>query len=126
MPLLGRVEREISELVAAHNAALSKLNERKRQVIRRMFIRCRECRSASRLASWGFIQKLWYVRPTGCTEGDYWKHHETETCDLVCPKCRKRNYIYNHPQKERILAVTIKGIGKAELFATVTEEHDKD
>lgn len=124
MALLERIERDMAELAKSHEAAMSTLRGRKKQVIRRFLIRCRECRVASRLSSWGFVQKMYYVRPSGCTEGDYWVPRDTETCDIVCPKCGERNYIYNHPQKERIVAVATRGIGKDELFAAVEKVND--
>jgi ribosomal protein S27E len=126
MAVLERVKKEMAELTEAYNAAASKLTDRKREVIRRFIVRCRECGQGSRLSAWSFIQKLWYKRPSGCTEGDYWLPHNTETCDIVCPKCQDRNYLYNHPQRDRIVEFVASGVAKEELFATVTEEQDKN
>src|SRR3989338_3214362 len=71
--------------------------------IGRRIIRCISCKKSSQLRLWTFIQDHWYERPYSCSGGDTWHTSKTELCHIVCPKCDTENYIYNHPQREKII-----------------------
>jgi len=42
-----------------------------------------------------YIQTHWYVSPSGCTDGDYWKRGEGQ---WKCPSCGKINRLYCTPE----------------------------
>lgn len=96
--------------------------KQKLQVIQRVLVKCVKCRKKSRLGTWSFTQGRWYVEPYSCTSGDYWKYNGTETCHIVCPKCGDENYIYNHPQKDKIVElVDCHHFCTEEIFKKVTQ-----
>ena len=118
----------MSNLVVVQNKLNRLENERKRareeqrDIIRRSLIRCTVCRKQSRLFSWTFIQDKYYVEPYSCTGGDYWLNSETRGCHLVCPKCSGEIYLYNHPQRDRVVElVDSHHFSKKELFSKVME-----
>lgn len=99
-----------------------RVKEEQRDVIRNSLIRCMMCSRRSRLSSWVFIQDQWYVRPYSCTDGDYWSPSATEVCHIVCPKCSKENYLYNHSQRDRIVElIDSHQFAKTDLFKEVEE-----
>ncbi len=106
-------------------AELSLIGERKIEAARRKILSCAYCRKVSAIFLWVFVQKHSYVRPYGCTEGDYWNRDEADVCDIICPKCGKANYVYNHPQKENILKLLkTPGLCATNIFHKVEERHD--
>lgn len=119
-------EREaLAAQIAPLNTALAESREREFALFKTgMRLKCQECSKTSSLGEWDFVQDHWYVRPHGCTGGDYWKSHEVQTCHIVCPKCRKMNYIYNHPARERLVELSnIFGLRFTKLFAQVWDKH---
>lgn len=70
------------------------------------------CRAAFEVRELEYIQTHWYVRPHGCTEGDYWNHGEGQ---WVCPSCGHRNRLYNQPDVEKMKP----------LFKSVKDTYDK-
>lgn len=50
------------------------------------------CDKASRIGELEFIQSRWYVRPYGCSEGDYWKEGEGQ---WECVHCGHLNRIFD-------------------------------
>lgn len=101
MAEIERIDRELKRLEELRK----KILERKSDILRNKLIKCANCGKQNKVREWSFVQKYWYVPPHGCTGGDYWKPHEHDTCDIMCPKCASKNYIYNHPQKPKILQI---------------------
>ncbi len=92
---------------------------------RRSFILCIHCNKKSVLSSWTFIQNHWYEKPHGCLGGDNWWSSKKECCHISCPKCEKQNYLYNHPQKEKIVKILNDfRFNEEELFLMVYDEHN--
>jgi hypothetical protein len=60
-----------------------------------------------------FLQTHWYVRPSGCTEGDYWKEGEGQ---YICPHCKHLNRLYNRPEIMKL----------KHLFKSIKNIHDAD
>ncbi len=119
MPPLTVIERDL----AALQTNQAQLYQRQLAAIRRKFIRCSKCHKNSRLASWSFIQGMFYVEPFSCTGGDYWLNSQTSSCHITCPKCGYENYIYNHPDRDRIVELLDKKLNphsKADAFKNVT------
>lgn len=112
-----RIRQERVELKGLEN----RLIKEEKEAIRRSFIRCKNCNKSSRLLDWTFVQKTWWVPATGCNDGGYLKHSYTYLCDVVCPKCEIANYIYNHPQREKLVDLLGEHAWQAkELFKEVT------
>ena len=81
--------------------------ERAKQLkaVRKLAVRCSECKKSAPLHRWTFIQNRYYVRPSGCTEGDYWVSSLFEHCDMECPLCGKRNRINFRPDMEALIEI---------------------
>jgi ribosomal protein S27E len=93
-------------------------------VIKRYVVTCEHCGKSSTLGKWSFIQDYWYTPPRGCTEGDYWNATKTECCYIACPHCRVMNYIYNHPQKQKLLErIEPLRFDKEKVFAEIWEQY---
>lgn len=109
------VEEEIRELDKKRRNLFKKL----KRAIRGSFLRCPKCGKNSRISSWTFVQKSFYVVPYGCTQGDYWKKNEVETCDIVCPS-GELTYIYNAKLKDRLISLLSHNpFEKKEIFGKV-------
>ncbi len=122
MNKLKRVIRQLNEL----NDVRKKIVSEKLQIVRRALIRCAECDKKSRLCVWVFVQDWWYEEPYGCTGGAEWRTSQTESCHIVCPKCGKENYIYNHPERTRIvdlIDVSASDFLKKDIFKAVGDAH---
>ena len=95
---------------------VEELNEQVR-FIRQLQVRCTHCTKAAPLHRWTFIQDRFYVRPSGCTEGDYWTDTEVACCHIRCPACLHRNYIYNRPDRQVLVGLlTRKLLDREKLF----------
>lgn len=75
------------------------------KTVRKLAVRCSECRKRTPLHRWTFIKNRYYVRPSGCTEGDYWVSSLFEHCHLQCPACGKRNRIYFRKDMEALIEI---------------------
>jgi len=119
--------------LAATEVELARLeNERQKvlakqlRIIRGSFIKCAKCGENSKLFSWTFIQDMFYVEPYSCTGGDYWLNSETRCCHIVCPKCEGEIYLYNDPQRDKIVnLIKANPFGKDKLFHEV-KKRQKD
>lgn len=54
------------------------------------------CGKSTEIGKLVFIRMLHYVRPYGCTEGDYWQADEKDGL-FVCPHCNYTNRMYGRP-----------------------------
>ena len=85
---------------------------------------CTECKKTSRLAKWDYVQGHWYEGPWGCTGGDTWHSSKTEVCHLACPHCRQMNYIYNHPDRTKIVELCERVASRfSQVFTNVWDKH---
>ncbi|MBI1957508.1 MAG: hypothetical protein HYS44_03590 [Candidatus Niyogibacteria bacterium] len=118
---------KIDQAITGHEGEIRRLQKQKHAALRRTLITCEYCKKASPLSSWGFIQDHFYVAPYSCTEGDYWGETDVECCHLICPKCSQENYIYNHPQRKKIVRLTkqIPSFEWDQLFREVRERHER-
>lgn len=57
------------------------------------------CGKESRIRDVIYVQTHWYVPPSGCTEGAYWKEGEGQ---FDCPHCGVRNRLYELPEIEEL------------------------
>lgn len=92
-------------------------------LLKQYLVTCVYYKKQNPISSWIFVQAKYYVRPRGCTEGDYWADGKTEICTLMCPECTQGNYLYNHPQKSEIVDLTDSlPFSKKNIFKDVREE----
>ncbi|MBI2063960.1 MAG: hypothetical protein HYT65_03145 [Candidatus Yanofskybacteria bacterium] len=119
MATITAIQRKLDKL----NADKSEVLKQKLEAIQRILVKCVKCHKKSRLGAWSFVQGRWYVEPYSCTGGDYWNFNKTETCHITCPKCGDENYIYNHPQKNKIVEL-VDGhhFSTEKIFKGVTEK----
>lgn len=116
---IASIEKETKSL----EDRLHKLQEKKKKAIRCTLVRCKKCRRKSSIRSWIFIQNQFYVRPYSCTRGDDWANTETRCCHIMCPRCNEKNYLYDHPQTNAIIAlVRSAGFSKEDVFHEVRTE----
>jgi hypothetical protein len=119
MDAITPLQRQLNKL----DGDRSKVLKQKLEAIQRVLIKCVKCHKKSRLGTWSFVQGRWYVEPYSCADGDYWNYNKTETCHILCPKCSSENYIYNHPQKDKIVElVDGNHFSTTEIFKEVTEK----
>jgi hypothetical protein len=122
-PLQKILERELDVKEKAKKM-LEKLHEQKRDLVKAKKFTCVHCNKESLFGTLGFVQEHRYEAPWGCTGGDTWHRLQKNLCNLVCPRCATLNYIYNHPQKEKI-TIYLEGYGLQvnEIFAVVYDNH---
>ena len=120
MTTLTGLRREMDAL----NKKRDDLKNEELNAIGRKMIRCVGCGERSQLSAWIFIQDMWYVRPYSCTGGAYWRHHETRTCYMRCPKCGNEMYINNDPQRDKIVELvdSVPSFLKEEIFVNDIEK----
>lgn len=111
-------ETKIQEL----QTEIAKVRQKIFDKIRKRFIKCTKCGKKSRVASWIFIQKYYYVEPFSCTGGDRYLSSDMEVCYIKCPKCKEKIYIHTHPQKEAILEMIKNGGGRI-IFNSIEDSY---
>jgi len=90
-------------------ARLSEAVEERAQLLRATLVKCenrfannfnrpglKACGKSSEIGKLTFIRLLHYVRPYGCTGGDYWQADEKDAL-FVCPHCGYTNRLYGEP-----------------------------
>lgn len=78
-----------SEARTAHLKALRNAN------LKCTAIACYKCRTGHQINSLVYIQTYYYIQPSGCTDGDYYKQGEGS---WDCPSCGRRNRLYDKPE----------------------------
>ena len=68
------------------------------------YIPCKACSRNCLIANVTLYQTHWYVRPHGCTGGDYWSEGE---CQFVCHHCNVANRLlcttqYDHKREQHV------------------------
>ena len=92
--------------------------------VKRIRFACVHCAKTSKLSRWDFVQDHWYEGPWGCMGGDTWHSSKTEVCHLACPHCRQMNYIYNHPERQKIVELCNRVAGRlSQVFTNVWDKH---
>lgn len=82
----------VSDEAAAQARALLKRYEAEQfEKRKRALIQCAACPAKHPLGNLDAIATHWYVRPSGCTDGDYWVEGDFH---FVCPHTGVRNRIF--------------------------------
>lgn len=88
----AEIEIEIRGLMAEIKACeelIAKLEKKREKLQERLEIKCACCENEMhKIEDLTVIQTYWYVRPFGCTGGDYWNKGEV---NFICPKTGYRN-----------------------------------
>lgn len=87
------------------------LTKVRKDLLKRSILKCSACNSHHEIQNMVFIQRLYWVPPSGCSEGAYWNDGQQE-CE--CPNCSARIRLYKVPQ--------IKELQLKPLFKEIKEE----
>lgn len=80
------------------------------------------CGKSSELRLWTLELRQFWDNNTGSPCGGFWTTGTPELDNLICPKCSRINYIYNHPQKAKILTLRkAAGTKEIQIFKTTVE-----
>jgi predicted nucleic acid-binding Zn ribbon protein len=121
MKSLKEIEKDIEAVREEMSPAVNKLaalNALKAQALRRQYVVCKDsffknkgCKRKTMIDKLTYIQTHWYVEPTGCMGGGYWKEGEGK---YICPKCGFANRLIY--EREYIAK-------KKRLFKEIIQEH---
>jgi len=112
--------RTLDELYAEQTALKERLRENNESIsaaLKKTLVKCttsvlgKGCGQALEIGDLEYMQTHYYVRPTGCTGGDYWNESEGL---FVCPECGTTNRLYDRPDITRL----------KHLFKTVINVHN--
>lgn len=96
-PTMKRFQARRNELLTA----LKNLDVEISLALSRTMVKCtsnnygRGCGKSAKIGKLTYIQTHWYVRPSGCSDGDYWNEGEGQ---FTCPHCQHRNRLYDRPE----------------------------
>lgn len=89
---------DVQVALAEAEAHLEQLRSSKDNLMRRTRVTCR-CGANYAIGDLVYIQTHWYVTPSGCCEGDYYRSGEGQ---WDCPTCGRNNRLYNKPEIEKL------------------------
>ena len=81
---LNDLDLEIQSLAAE----IAALRNKQSQIRKNAMIKCAQCDHGMRVADIDLLDLQYYVRPSGCTDGDYHVHSEY---NYICENCQVRN-----------------------------------
>lgn len=84
-------EKQIKARLKELSAEQDTLHDQLDEIKARKTLKCQKCGKRTQVKKLTLIQTHWYVRPYGCTGGDYWNEGEKQ---FDCPKCGFRNRDY--------------------------------
>jgi hypothetical protein len=103
------------EVEAKAKEVLAEAVAKRKEIEGCSLLQCEQCKGVFPINSLKYIQTHWYVRPHGCTGGDYWNQGEWVCGDTSCQHINRlyQSDIYGHPE-----VVALKG-----LFKTVEDTY---
>lgn len=78
--------------IEKHKEKISKLMEELHKVKKRKRIKCPKCEKRTRIDKVTVLREYHYVRPSGCTDGDYWDF--SYKYEWACEKCDTWNVVF--------------------------------
>ena len=84
----------IEAKIACKEAEIRELNKQRDGILAKTWVTCWFCGLHHMVGGLTYVQTHWYVRPYGCTDGDYWKQGEGQ---WDCPACGNNNRLYDKP-----------------------------
>lgn len=91
--------RRIDLSIAKATEKLQRLTKQRGALVGLTSLVCRHCISECAISALVYIQTHWYVRPSGCSDGDYFTPGEGQ---WDCPACGHNNRLYNNPEIEAL------------------------
>lgn len=94
---------------------IAALRERKVQLLKNKTIKCPKCEKRTALKNATIISNYHYVKPYGCTEGDYWTF--SDNYHYYCNKCGNftRTYIMSWEKK-----------GESKMYLNTQKQKEED
>lgn len=78
---------------------IKRLKKQRKKLRKNSLWHCPNCLEASPIKDLIIEIYKFYVRPTGCMEGDYWTIGNHPTYHIICPNCEKEIKIYSYVNK---------------------------
>ena len=88
---IAKAEKAVSRAEVSLQERMKALSALKESSI----VECYSCDAELTVKDLIYIQYYNYVKPYGCTEGDYWQEHEGS---FYCPECGEENRLYNRKE----------------------------
>lgn len=88
-------DQHLAAAIARYELRTNHLRSLRDQNLRHTEISCKFCRAGNQINTLIYLQTHWYVRPSGCTDGDYYRHGEG---NWDCLSCGRRNRLYDKPE----------------------------
>lgn len=117
MPIDKAIE-EISTKLAALDKKREALAAVRQDLLSRTKVRCtttysrKGCGKEAEIRDLVYIQTHWYVPPSGCSDGDYWRSGEGQ---YECPHCGHLNRLHDRPEI----------VSLSSMFRGITDTHDE-
>lgn len=87
------------KMIRKLEAELAHLRELEEAQTACKILKCELCEHGTVIKNLIYIQTHWYVSPSGCTDGDYWRAGEGQ---YVCPKCGHVNRSCSHQWNKKL------------------------
>jgi len=87
--------KEIRKQIVTKSVELAVLRSQEKTLLERKKIKCPRCGTYHTISKTVLFQEHFYVRPHGCTGGDYWNDAEI---GFVCTKCDNFITDYHNPK----------------------------
>lgn len=97
---------DIDSAIARANSRIVQLKKLRDGLKSKTVLVCEYCKGGHEIRNLTYIQTFWYVRPSGCTDGDYWNPGEGQ---WDCLGCGRNNRLYDKPEIEAMRSL-FKGI----------------
>lgn len=124
--MAATLEAQLRKIEQERTKILTKIKKREKQKT----IQCASCDHEHKIGELTAIQTHWYVKPEGCSGGDYWNEGELQ---YICPETKTRNRLLfdntdvpyeNRYDYEHNAQAQFKNKYK-HLFAQVIPEHEE-
>jgi hypothetical protein len=101
--------------IAEAEAHLARLRGLENRLLGKTAVVCRKCKASHEIEALTYIQTHWYVRPYGCTGGDYYNAGDGQ---WDCPLCGVKNRLYDKPE-----IMALRARFRATLECYCTQDH---
>ena len=89
---LRELERRLEQRQQAFRETAENLQRLIDQRRSETLVQCGHCSAAFKVKDLTYIQMHYYVAPSGCNDGDYWRPEEGR---WECPSCQRENRLWN-------------------------------
>lgn len=88
-------DQHLEAAIARSQARTAHLRSLRDKNLRHAEVSCKFCRAEHQIGTLIYLQTHWYVPPSGCTEGAYYRQGEG---NWDCPACGRRNRLFDKPE----------------------------